>query len=57
MPIASPSPDLSPKAAAFLGTWEGMWDGILAARLIVYKIDGRMADYIYEQRYRTPLRR
>jgi len=47
MLIVPPSPNLSPKMAAFLGTWEGMWDGVLAARLIVYKIDGQLADYIY----------
>ena len=47
MPIIPATPNLSPKTAAFLGTWEGMWDGKLAARLVVYKIDGRLADYIY----------
>jgi hypothetical protein len=36
LPVITPAaPDLSPKTAAFLGTWEGRWDGVLAARLIV----------------------
>ena len=29
MPIIPATPNLSPKTAAFLGTWEGMWDGKL----------------------------
>ncbi len=45
--IAPPDPGLAPELAAFSGTWEGIWDGVLASRLIVEQIDADSARVVY----------
>ncbi|MBI4236849.1 MAG: hypothetical protein HY696_00350 [Deltaproteobacteria bacterium] len=45
--IAPPPSDLAPELAAFSGSWEGIWDGVLPSRLIVERIDATAARVVY----------
>lgn len=45
--MTPPAADVPPDLAAFAGTWEGAWDGILPARLIVERIDAESARVVY----------
>ena len=45
--ITQPDSDLPPEVAAFSGTWEGIWDGVLLSRLIVERIDWTSARVVY----------
>jgi len=45
--IIPPAPGLAPEFAAFSGTWEGTWGGVLPSRLIVETIDAESARVVY----------
>lgn len=45
--IIPPSANLPPEVAAFSGTWEGAWGGILPSRLIVERIDSESAQVVF----------
>ena len=45
--VTPPPAGLASELAAFSGTWEGMWDGILQSRLIVETIDTKSARVVY----------
>jgi hypothetical protein len=45
--MTPPAADLPPEVAAFFGTWEGTWDGVLSSRLVVEEIDATSARVVY----------
>jgi hypothetical protein len=45
--IEPPAADLPPEVAAFSGTWEGKWEGVLPGRLVVEKIDAEWARIVH----------
>jgi len=45
--IITPSSDLLKEIAAFSGKWEGVWENVLDAILIVEEIDSEQAKVIY----------
>jgi hypothetical protein len=45
--MTTPATDLPPDVTAFFGTWEGIWDGGLASRLVVEEIDATSARVVY----------
>lgn len=45
--MAPPAADLPPEVAAFSGTWEGPWNGVLPSRLVVESLDAESARVVY----------
>ena len=45
--LTPPATDLPPEIAAFSGTWEGLWNGVLPSRLVVESIDAESARVVY----------
>ena len=47
--IISPSSEVPKEIAAFSGTWEGNWGGMLEAKLIIEEINAKQAKIIYSR--------
>jgi hypothetical protein len=45
--IQTPSPDIPPEIAAFVGSWEGKWANVQDTIIIIEKIDNQKAELIY----------
>ena len=45
--ITAPAPNMPKEAAAFSGTWVGLWEGKLEHTLVVEKIEGASATTVY----------
>lgn len=45
--ITMPRDDVPAELAAFVGVWEGAWDGILESRLVVESVEGLFASVVY----------
>ena len=45
--IQTPSPDVPPEIAAFIGIWEGKWGASLDTIIVIEKIDNQKARLIY----------